>query len=96
MVFCGLSRDDGGTYYILAGGHDLSTAAIPGDLNIVNSIIMHSGFEDATNEDDIALLHLATPLTLSTTVGAACLSTDAAPLATDCYITGWGYLQEGK
>lgn len=79
---------------MLVGAHDLTDVNIPGDLADVDDVIIHPEFEDNTDENDIALLHVATPLSLSPDVAAVCLSEQVSPLSTDCYITGWGSLSE--
>ncbi|KAK2870917.1 hypothetical protein QQF64_002016 [Cirrhinus molitorella] len=65
--------------------------------NSVSRIVKHSNFEPRTNENDIALMKLTHPLTMTSNVRPVCLPNEGmyfdAPR--ECYITGWGTLSSG-
>jgi serine protease 7 (enterokinase) len=61
----------------------------------VSKIVLHPQYNDRTSTNDIALMKLASPLTYSQNVVAACIpSTPATPGAT-VYVTGWGTTSAG-
>lgn len=58
-------------------------------------LYMHPQYDDWTMVNDIALIHLSSPMQLNGCVGTVCLpSSDVSP-GTDCWITGWGTLSSG-
>lgn len=61
----------------------------------VNKIISHKDFDTDTNDNDIALLKLNTPLTFSRTVKPVCLPNVGVDLSAQrqAWITGWGALR---
>ncbi|KAL7848373.1 hypothetical protein AOLI_G00230910 [Acnodon oligacanthus] len=58
----------------------------------VSRIISHPGFDPKTNNNDIALMKLAAPLRLSSSIGPVCLPNAGVSFSApqDCFITGWG------
>uniref|UniRef100_A0A4W4FCC8 Peptidase S1 domain-containing protein n=1 Tax=Electrophorus electricus TaxID=8005 RepID=A0A4W4FCC8_ELEEL len=63
----------------------------------VSRIIYHPGFDSKTNNNDIALMKLLTPLKMSTNVGPVCLPNAGVNFAAprQCSITGWGAVRSG-
>ncbi|KAM8742323.1 transmembrane protease serine 2 isoform 1-T2 [Acanthopagrus schlegelii] len=61
----------------------------------VNKIISHKGFDTDTNNNDIALLKLDTPLTFTGTVKPVCIPNFGVDLSAgqQAWITGWGALR---
>ncbi|XP_030294174.1 transmembrane protease serine 2 [Sparus aurata] len=60
----------------------------------VNKIISHKGYDTYTNDNDIALLKLDTPLTYTGTVKPVCLANFGVDFSAgqQAWITGWGAL----
>ena len=78
-------------YAIALGAHKLSDAA---NVTVdVERLIFHSDYNDVTNENDIGLMRLSSPIpSASGTVGTACLSQSVRrSSSSDSYvIAGWG------
>uniref|UniRef100_A0A8C1WZJ4 Transmembrane serine protease 2 n=1 Tax=Cyprinus carpio TaxID=7962 RepID=A0A8C1WZJ4_CYPCA len=64
--------------------------------NSVSRIVMHN-FDPRTNENDIALMKLNRPLTITSDVMPVCLPNKGMYFAAprECYVTGWGALFSG-
>uniref|UniRef100_A0A8C2IBP9 Transmembrane serine protease 2 n=1 Tax=Cyprinus carpio TaxID=7962 RepID=A0A8C2IBP9_CYPCA len=64
--------------------------------NSVSRIVMHN-FDPRTNENDIALMKLNSPLTITTNVRPVCLPNKGMYFTApqECYVTGWGALFSG-
>ncbi|KAL2095344.1 hypothetical protein ACEWY4_010063 [Coilia grayii] len=62
----------------------------------LDSIIIHSSYKHASNDYDIALLHLSKPVQTGDSVRPVCLPPYHLPLRTGdpLVVTGWGLLQE--
>merc|ERR1719203_2214511 len=58
-------------------------------------LYMHPQYDDWTMVNDIALVHLSSPMQLNGCVGTVCLPSNDVPSGTDCWITGWGTLSSG-
>ncbi|XP_035660370.1 coagulation factor VII-like [Branchiostoma floridae] len=57
----------------------------------VIKLIMHEQFSAVPHTyNDVALLKLDHPVTITQKVSPICLPTGPTPINTDCYITGWG------
>ncbi|KAM3602180.1 uncharacterized protein V6R79_025783 [Siganus canaliculatus] len=81
---------------VYSGGISLR-AMLSSQGNPVEKIISHEGYDPNTNNNDIALLKLKTPLTFSRTVSPVCLpntNVDLSPVRS-AWITGWGALRSG-
>ncbi|KAL9955812.1 hypothetical protein ACROYT_G037195 [Oculina patagonica] len=79
-------------YTVVVGAHiRTGTTAVQQSLK-VKKIIKHAGFSMSSLRDDIALLELERPATLSDEVNLVCLPQKGTKVAagTRCYITGWG------
>ncbi|KAM3869115.1 transmembrane protease serine 2 [Diretmus argenteus] len=66
-----------------------------GNGNSVRRIISHEKYDKDTNDNDIALMRLSTPLTFSRTVRPVCLPNVGVNLSPErqAWITGWGALR---
>ncbi|XP_026038170.1 transmembrane protease serine 2 [Astatotilapia calliptera] len=96
-------------YWILSAAHCFKYSSSPslwrvyyGDVNLENmfnsrvqKIIKHKDFDTRTNNYDIALLKLDTPLTFNNKVRPVCLPNVDLNLSANrqAWITGWGALQ---
>nr|XP_036870732.1 transmembrane protease serine 2 isoform X2 [Manis javanica]XP_036870734.1 transmembrane protease serine 2 isoform X2 [Manis javanica]XP_036870735.1 transmembrane protease serine 2 isoform X2 [Manis javanica]XP_036870736.1 transmembrane protease serine 2 isoform X2 [Manis javanica]XP_036870737.1 transmembrane protease serine 2 isoform X2 [Manis javanica] len=62
----------------------------------VEKVISHPNYDSQTKNNDIALMKLQTPLTLSDEVGPVCLPNPGMTLepAQACWISGWGATHE--
>ena len=62
----------------------------------ISKVINHNYTSSTTMDNDIAILKLATPLTLSLNVQAICLpsATFNPAVGATCFISGWGALKE--
>ncbi|XP_028609815.1 chymotrypsin-like elastase family member 2A [Grammomys surdaster] len=85
------------TYRVLLGRHSLSTSE-SGSLAVqVSKSVVHEKWnsQKIANGYDIALLKLASPVSLTSKIQTACLPPAGTVLANNypCYVTGWGRLQ---
>uniref|UniRef100_A0A3Q2DT94 pancreatic elastase II n=1 Tax=Cyprinodon variegatus TaxID=28743 RepID=A0A3Q2DT94_CYPVA len=85
------------TYRVYLGKHDL-TANEAGSVAISpTKIIVHPNWDSYNIRNDIALIKLSSPATLSSSITPACLPTsgEILPDKAPCYVTGWGRLWTG-
>lgn len=86
---------------IAAGSSTLSGMATSGQIRAVTDVITYPGYVDVDQGKDVALLRLASPLTLGTNVNSIALATptDATNGLTNAgvtaTVTGWGTLSSG-
>lgn len=90
----------GSMYTIRLGLHDISSTDSPGEQSIVASdVIRHEDYDETNTLNDIAILKLSRPASLSRKVQVACLpvdpSTDYPSPVRTCYAAGWGTLASG-
>ncbi|XP_077267601.1 chymotrypsin-1-like [Temnothorax americanus] len=65
---------------------------VPGDVYDVDDVIIHKDYNDTKNDNDIALIHLKTPIEYNKLVQPINLmTTDEDLFGTPCTLTGWGY-----
>ncbi|CAL8319084.1 unnamed protein product [Merluccius merluccius] len=86
------------TYRVYLGKHNLRASDEAGSVAIAPAdIFVHDRWDSAMIRNDIALIKLATPVTISDSIMPACLPDDSAvlPNAAPCYVTGWGRLWTG-
>ncbi|KAK5894423.1 hypothetical protein CesoFtcFv8_011116 [Champsocephalus esox] len=86
------------TYRVYLGKHNLKNNNEDGSIAISPSkIVVHENWDSYRIRNDIALIKLATPVTFSDAIMAACIpnSGDILPNASPCYVTGWGRLWTG-
>lgn len=81
---------------ILAGAHNAYTSESSQQVVAVAEIIEHPLYNPTTIENDIALLRLASPLTINAEVSPVCLPSETLPTGTDCWVTGWGETETGR
>uniref|UniRef100_A0A4W3IE39 Chymotrypsin-like elastase family member 2A n=1 Tax=Callorhinchus milii TaxID=7868 RepID=A0A4W3IE39_CALMI len=89
----------GKMYRVALGEHDLYEDEGTENYVDVNYIYLHPYWNptDLTLGNDIALLHLADPVSEDSNIEIATLPTpgDTLPSGHPCYITGWGLIQAG-
>merc|ERR1712168_1512073 len=56
----------------------------------MSKIFVHEDYDTATLDNDIALIKLSSPVSMSDYVNSICLPTAATPAGTECVVTGWG------
>uniref|UniRef100_A0A673CRH2 Peptidase S1 domain-containing protein n=1 Tax=Sphaeramia orbicularis TaxID=375764 RepID=A0A673CRH2_9TELE len=63
----------------------------------VTTIILHPNYDSNTNNNDIALLRLSSPVTFTDYIRPVCLAASDSVFnsGTDSWVTGWGTVQEG-
>ncbi|XDV45071.1 hypothetical protein PO909_013238, partial [Leuciscus waleckii] len=63
----------------------------------VMAVIKHPSYNNVTNDSDIALLKLSSPVTFTDYIRPVCLAADHSVFNndTDSWITGWGDISEG-
>ncbi|XP_038603225.1 chymotrypsin-like elastase family member 2A [Tachyglossus aculeatus] len=85
------------TYRVVIGKHSLSATETGSIAASVQKIVVHPNWNSnlLSNGNDIALIKLAQPVTLSSKIQLACLPPAGAILPHNyaCYVTGWGRLQ---
>ncbi|XP_070846574.1 transmembrane protease serine 9-like [Chaetodon trifascialis] len=63
----------------------------------VSTIILHPNYDSNTNDNDIALLRLSSPVTFTDYIRPVCLAAGDSVFnnGTDSWVTGWGAVEEG-
>lgn len=63
----------------------------------VSTIILHPDYDSDTNDNDIALLRLSSPVTFTDYIRPVCLAASDSVFnnGTDSWVTGWGAVDEG-
>lgn len=63
----------------------------------VARIILHPNYDSITNNNDIALLKLSSPVTFTDYIRPVCLAAGGSVFnnGTDSWVTGWGAVKEG-
>ncbi|XP_045893923.1 serine protease 27-like [Micropterus dolomieu] len=63
----------------------------------VSQIIQHPNYNTTTNDNDIALLQLSSPVNFTDYIRPVCLAVDGSVFnaGTTCWVTGWGRIQTG-
>nr|XP_040047025.1 trypsin II-P29-like isoform X1 [Gasterosteus aculeatus aculeatus] len=58
----------------------------------VSQVIRHPGYSSQTNDNDIALLRLSSPVTFTDYIQPVCLAAEGSEFSagTSCWVTGWG------
>ncbi|XP_075121039.1 transmembrane protease serine 11C-like [Leptodactylus fuscus] len=90
---CFSSSSNVSSWTVVLGTISLSTGY---ELKLQN-IIIHENYISGVYVNDIALLHLANPITFTPYIQSACLpdELDFVPDNSSCYVTGWGTLTFG-
>ncbi|KAK3745940.1 hypothetical protein QZH41_012752 [Actinostola sp. cb2023] len=77
-------------YTVVVGGHRRTGSTSVQQTFNLKKLIKHHGFTMQNLKNDLALLQLERPATLSDKVNVACLPSGDAAVGAKCYITGWG------
>ncbi|XP_037782937.1 trypsin-1-like [Penaeus monodon] len=81
---------------VVAGDHLLKEKEGSEQSRYIERIVEHENYNANTQENDIALIKLSSPLELDgMTVSPTCLPPPMANFTGDCVVTGWGKLREG-
>ncbi|KAL6102393.1 uncharacterized protein ACO6RY_02008 [Pungitius sinensis] len=61
----------------------------------VSLVIIHPNYNSQTNDNDVALLQLSSPVTFTNYIRPVCLAAEGSqfPDGTSCWVTGWGTTQ---
>ncbi|XP_072302851.1 transmembrane protease serine 2 [Eucyclogobius newberryi] len=92
---CFQSYDRPSLWRVQYGDVSLSKMSYSSSPKSVDKIINHEKYNPDTNDNDIALLKLSSPLTFSSTVKPVCLPNVGVDLSPEraAWITGWGALR---
>ncbi|KAJ1205726.1 hypothetical protein NDU88_001153, partial [Pleurodeles waltl] len=62
----------------------------------LKEVIIYPGYTSLTHENDIALLHLSEPVSLTSNIRPVCLpeASEIFPDDSFCFVTGWGAVRE--
>uniref|UniRef100_A0A673IPP4 Transmembrane protease serine 9-like n=1 Tax=Sinocyclocheilus rhinocerous TaxID=307959 RepID=A0A673IPP4_9TELE len=65
--------------------------------SLVSEIITHPGYISSTNDNDVALLHLSSPVTFTDYIRPVCLASSNSTFfsRTVSWVTGWGNIRTG-
>ncbi|KAG5281681.1 hypothetical protein AALO_G00047610 [Alosa alosa] len=85
------------TYRVALGKHDLTVTEEAAQFINAGQIIVHEKWNPFFIRNDIALIKLETPITVSDTIMPACLPEAGflLPNNAPCYVTGWGRVYTG-
>lgn len=62
----------------------------------IDKIIKHPKYDALHNHDyDVAMIKLKNPIQYNTHVRPVCLAKTEFDIGTNCFISGWGYTEEG-
>ncbi|XP_052431871.1 chymotrypsin-like protease CTRL-1 [Carassius gibelio] len=77
---------------VILGEHNRDSNDEPIQIELVSKVITHPLFNRATFNNDIALLKLSSPVTLTPRISPVCLPESNARIVpgTRCFTTGWG------
>eukprot|EP00062_Callorhinchus_milii_P000265 gi/632935063/ref/XP_007887632.1/ PREDICTED: serine protease 56-like [Callorhinchus milii] len=83
-------------WQVVTGEYDLSKQDTEERITQINRIIIHPKFNQRTFNNDIALLELTVPVSVSELVSSVCIpeKIEELPAGTMCYIAGWGSVYE--
>ncbi|XP_069835947.1 acrosin-like [Dendropsophus ebraccatus] len=84
------------SWRVVFGGHQLSVAGPGVQIRGISKKIEHEKYDPETERNDITLLSVDRPISYNKYIQPACLPRRTADvtLMTDCYIAGWGVLEE--
>ncbi len=75
---------------VRVGGYDLRSTSTAGQLAKIDRILVHPGYEQATYNHDLALLHLTSSLALETLTPVGYSTMAAMAAGTNLITMGWG------
>ncbi|XP_028416289.1 transmembrane protease serine 3-like [Dendronephthya gigantea] len=89
-------HDDRNTanYKITVGDHDLRYSSRYEQVVPIERLIIHDDYDPNSQDNDIALLKLETPIKYNSRALPVCLPSSNLPAGTQCWVTGWGALEE--
>ena len=63
----------------------------------VDRIVLHPNYDSDTNDNDIAMLRLSSPVQFNNFIRPVCLAASGSVFnnGTDSWVTGWGNIGEG-
>ncbi|XP_038565964.1 serine protease 33-like [Micropterus salmoides] len=79
-------------------GRDSQELSNPNEVSrTVSKIIINPNYDVYSNNNDIALLQLSSPVTFTDYIRPVCLAADGSVFkaGTTCWVTGWGNIQSG-
>jgi len=82
------------SYSIVAGEHDRTVNEGNEQTRTVSRVVYHEQYDDWTLENDVAVLHLSSPLTWNDFVAAIPLPPAGHTASGDAVVSGWGAVSE--
>uniref|UniRef100_A0A671R7P4 Chymotrypsin-like protease CTRL-1 n=1 Tax=Sinocyclocheilus anshuiensis TaxID=1608454 RepID=A0A671R7P4_9TELE len=81
-----------GYHRVIFGEHNHGSSVEPIQVKLVSKVITHPLYSRATFNNDIALLKLSSPVTLTPRISPVCLAPSTINIlpGTRCFTTGWG------
>ena len=79
---------------MISGEHDLRYTNQYEQVIRIEKIVIHAGYNKDSQDNDIALIKLRSPIQYNAQALPVCLPTSDPPVGTECWITGWGALYE--
>ncbi|XP_069823938.1 chymotrypsinogen 2-like [Dendropsophus ebraccatus] len=78
---------------VILGEYDFSSSAEPIQTKSIARVFTHPGYDPSTMTNDIALVKLSSPATITARVSPVCIaaSADVFSAGERCVTTGWGY-----
>merc|ERR1719348_1359441 len=92
---CVFKNPNKAVYRVVVGAHNRHKPTDAQKSLRVRQRLVHPDYSPKTLRNDIALLQLVKPVTLSEKVNVACLPTKHATVGANCYLTGWGITNAG-
>nr|AAK15274.1 sea star regeneration-associated protease SRAP [Luidia foliolata] len=77
-------------YTAVVGAHDRDSVDSTQTTVGLGKVFVHESYDTSTLDNDIALIKLSSPVSMSNYVNSVCLPTAATPTGTECVVTGWG------
>ncbi|XP_073445187.1 acrosin-like [Dendrobates tinctorius] len=89
-------EDDVYSWRLVFGLYQLSVFGPETEIRGISRKIIHENYDLETEENDIAMLSVERPINYNRFIQPACLprKTSDVSVKTDCYIAGWGVLEE--